>query len=105
NLKLKVKTIKKLDLLNVNQNYANHYPNQFDDPEIFNITKKKSRHLTFGTGIHTCLGAPLARMEGEIAINSLLNRYPDCKLKVDMDDLDWRPGMVVRGVKELPVTL
>lgn len=104
-LEFKGKSMNKGDLVIVILNSANHDPDQFDDPELFNITREKSRHLAFGTGIHTCLGAPLARMEGEIAINSLLNRYPDCKLKVDMDDLDWRPGMVVRGVKELPVTL
>lgn len=67
--------------------------------------REKSKHLAFGKGIHFCLGAPLARLEGEIAINSLLRRYPHFELQGNMEELEWRPGMIVRGVKEIPLSL
>ncbi|CAN7358986.1 cytochrome P450 [Paenibacillus sp. LjRoot153] len=105
NLEFKGKSITKGDLVIVALNSANHDPNQFQDPEIFDITRQKSQHLAFGTGIHLCLGAPLARLEGEIAITNLLKRYPQIKLKVDKNGLEWRPGMIVRGVKEIPLSL
>lgn len=101
----KGESIRKGDLVIVVLNSANHDPNQFKDPETFDITRQKSRHLAFGKGIHACLGAPLARLEGEIAITSLLKRFPNMKLNVDKDDLQWRDGMIVRGVKELPLSL
>lgn len=98
-------SIRKGDLVIVILNSANHDPNQFKDPEIFDITRQKSRHLAFGKGIHACLGAPLARLEGEIAINSLLKRFPNMALNANEDELEWRAGMIVRGVKKLPVSL
>ncbi|WP_240159886.1 cytochrome P450 [Paenibacillus aceris] len=105
NLEFKGKSFARGDLVIIALNSANHDPNRFDDPEIFDITRQKSQHLAFGTGIHLCLGAPLARLEGEIAIMSLLKRYPQIKLKVDKNELEWRPGMLVRGVKEIPLSL
>lgn len=101
----KGKQIKRGDLVVIALNSANHDPDQFKDPEVFDITREKSPHLAFGKGIHLCLGAPLARLEGEVAINSLLQRFPNIKLKVDKEKLEWRPGMIVRGVKELPLSL
>lgn len=86
-------------------NSANRDASQFENPDIFDITREKSQHLAFGKGIHLCLGAPLARLEGEIAINTLLRRYPHFKLQRDIDELEWRPGMIVRGVKEIPISL
>ncbi|MBA9028906.1 cytochrome P450 family protein [Peribacillus huizhouensis] len=100
----KGKEISKGDLVIIALNSANHDPNQFTDPEVFDITREKSPHLAFGKGIHLCLGAPLARLEGEIAISSLLQRFPQIKLRVDTNELEWRPGMVVRGVKEIPLS-
>ncbi|MGG0857471.1 cytochrome P450 family protein [Metabacillus fastidiosus] len=101
----KGKSINKGDLVIIALNSANHDPYQFKDPEIFDITREKSPHLAFGKGIHLCLGAPLARLEGEIAINSLLERFPNIKLAIDREELEWRPGMIVRGVKEIPLSL
>lgn len=98
-------SIHKGDLVIVILNAANHDPNQFKGPEIFDITRQKSRHLAFGKGIHACLGAPLARLEGEIAISSLLKRFPNMELNADKTELEWRAGMIVRGVKKLPVSL
>ncbi|TCP29923.1 cytochrome P450 [Scopulibacillus darangshiensis] len=72
---------------------------QFNDPEVLDITRKQNRHLAFGKGIHFCLGAPLARLEGEIAISTLLSRMPDLQLNIDPEKLEWRPGMLMRGLK------
>ncbi|NHM31954.1 cytochrome P450 family protein [Neobacillus terrae] len=105
NMEFKGKFIRRGELMIIALNSANHDPDQFNDPEIFDITREKSPHLAFGKGIHLCLGAPLARLEGEIAIKSLLERFPDMKLAVSKDELEWRPGMIVRGVKEIPLLL
>ncbi|RUT31868.1 cytochrome P450 [Paenibacillus zeisoli] len=101
----KGKEFKKGDLVIIALNSANHDPSQFESPDVFDITREKSPHLAFGKGIHLCLGAPLARLEGEIAINSLLKRYPNMKLNAEPGELEWRPGMIVRGVKEIPLLL
>ncbi|MNE55445.1 Cytochrome P450 [compost metagenome] len=101
----KGKEFKKGDLVIIALNSANHDPRQFESPDVFDITREKSPHLAFGKGIHLCLGAPLARLEGEIAIHSLLQRYPNLRLNAGIDELEWRPGMIVRGVKEIPLTL
>ncbi|MDN4602208.1 cytochrome P450 [Paenibacillus sp. F6_3S_P_1C] len=84
---------------------ANRDEAKFKDADVFDITREKSTHLAFGKGIHLCLGAPLARLEGEIAINTLIRRFPDMQLQADVNELEWRPGMIVRGVKEIPVQL
>lgn len=97
--------MKKGDLVVVALNSANRDPDKFAEPELFDIQREKSPHLAFGKGIHMCLGAPLARLEGEIAIASLLTRFPQMKLAVETSELKWRPGMIVRGVKELPLLL
>lgn len=104
-LEFKGASISKGDLVIVVLNSANHDPSQFNDPEVFDITREKSRHLAFGKGIHTCLGAPLARLEGEVAIRSFIKRFSNAKMRADSSDLQWRPGMIVRGVRELPITL
>lgn len=98
------KNIKRGELVVVALNSANRDPEKFDDPEIFDISREKSPHLAFGTGIHHCLGAPLARLEGKIAIGKLLQRFPNLRLRIPESELVWRPGMIVRGVKEIPVT-
>ncbi|MCG7379732.1 cytochrome P450 [Paenibacillus sp. ACRSA] len=84
---------------------ANRDEQQFPDADVFDITREKSPHLAFGKGIHLCLGAPLARLEGEIAVMTLLRRFPNMQLQADVDQLEWRPGMIVRGVKEIPLQL
>lgn len=99
------KQIHRGDVVVVALNAANHDPAKFDEPERFDPSREKNPHLAFGMGIHFCLGAPLARLEGEIAISSLLSRFADIRLAVDESELAWRPGMIVRGVKELPVSL
>ncbi|MFC9709503.1 cytochrome P450 [Paenibacillus sp. NPDC056933] len=84
---------------------ANRDEEKFKDADVFDITREKSSHLAFGKGIHLCLGAPLARLEGEIAINTLLRRFPNLQLQADVNELEWRPGVNIRGVKEIPIQL
>ncbi|ETP68320.1 cytochrome P450 family protein [Planococcus glaciei] len=104
-MEFKGKRFQRGDLVVVSLNAANHDPEKFNDPEVFDITREKSPHLAFGMGIHFCLGAPLARLEGEIAISSLLERFPKMRLAVNESELVWRPGMIVRGVKEIPLAI
>ncbi|MFY0528473.1 cytochrome P450 family protein [Archangium gephyra] len=82
---------------------ADHDPEQFAEPERFDITREPNRHIAFGFGIHFCLGAPLARLEGTIAINLLLKRMPRLRLAEDPARLRWRDGILVNGLQRLPV--
>jgi cytochrome P450 len=82
---------------------ADRDPERFPDPDALDITRTDNRHLAFGKGIHHCLGAPLARMEGQIAIDTLLRRMPGLWLQEPPESMSWRPGMVMRGLQGLPV--
>jgi cytochrome P450 len=82
---------------------ANSDPEHFAAPADLDITREENEHVAFGKGIHFCLGAPLARLEGQIAISTLLRRLPDLHLQGDAQDLKWRPGLILRGLQELPV--
>jgi cytochrome P450 len=84
---------------------ANRDESVFKMPEQFDITREPNRHLAFGLGIHFCLGAPLARMEGQIAFNKLLARFPNIRLAVPRDQIRWRASPVFRGLESLPVYL
>ena len=66
------------------------------------ITTANNRHLAFGQGVHYCLGAPLARMEGQIAINKLVKEFPKLRLATPPERLLWRRGIVLRGLEALP---
>ncbi|MET8845328.1 cytochrome P450 family protein [Streptomyces rubiginosohelvolus] len=83
---------------------ANRDPARFPDADRLDIMRDTTGHLGFGHGIHYCLGARLARMEGEIAIGSLLRRFPGIRRAVPAGDVQWRLGMV-RGLVSLPVIL
>ena len=78
-------------------------PHRFPDPDRLDISRDTTGHLAFGHGIHYCLGAPLARLEGQIAISTLLRRLPNLRLAVAADHLEWRSGMLLRGLSRLPV--
>ncbi len=82
---------------------ANHDGAQFPDPEVFDIGREPNRHLAFGTGIHACLGATLARLEGQIAFATLLARMPDLGLAIPRDEVEWRGATFLRGLTRLPV--
>jgi hypothetical protein len=81
---------------------ANRDPAVFDDPEKFDVTRKDLRPLSFGGGIHFCLGAQLARIEAAVVLETMLRRCPNLKL-LDSDNPKWRPSFVLRGLTELPV--
>ena len=83
---------------------ANRDESQFINPDTLDIGREPNRHLAFGQGIHFCLGASLARLEGQTAINTLLARTRDLQLAVDPTRLRWRSGLVLRGLKALPVS-
>ena len=82
---------------------ANRDERQFDRPDDLDITREPNRHLAFGQGVHYCVGAPLARLEGQIAINTLLRRFPDLRLAVPPQALRRRPGLGLRGLVSLPL--
>lgn len=84
---------------------ANRDPAQFDAPDTLDLGRANNRHLAFGMGMHYCLGAPLARLEAQIALNTLVQRAPGLRLAVPASALTWRPSFVVRGLQRLPVTL
>ncbi|MFK0254919.1 cytochrome P450 [Streptomyces sp. NPDC090445] len=82
---------------------ADRDPARFPDPDRLDITRQDNAHLAFGHGVHYCLGAPLARLEGQIAIGTALRRLPGLALAVAPDEIRWRPGGL-RGPVSLPVT-
>lgn len=82
---------------------ANRDPAVFDRPDLFDITRPAPPHLTFGGPIHYCLGAPLARMESEVALQTILARFPG--LQLASDDVEWLENHTVRGLKELRLTV
>jgi cytochrome P450 len=84
---------------------ADRDPDQFPDPDRLDIGRDTSAHLAFGHGIHYCLGAPLARMEAEVALGALLARFPRMSLAVPPRELRWRPVSPMNGLEALPVRL
>ncbi|MFF5933005.1 cytochrome P450 [Streptomyces sp. NPDC012508] len=82
---------------------ADRDPQRFPEPDRFDIRREPRGHLAFGHGIHYCLGAPLARLEGTIAIRTLLERFPRLELDPEGSPWEWMPGLLVRGVRHLPV--
>jgi len=93
--------VRRGDLVSIGQGAANRDPRQFTDPDALNIKRTPNRHLAFGHGIHFCVGAALARLEGPIAIQSVLRRMPG--LRLASTDVTWNPGFLLRSVKSLPV--
>jgi cytochrome P450 PksS len=83
---------------------ANRDERHFANPDALDLGREPNKHLAFGLGAHFCLGASLARLEGQIAINTLLRRTADLRLAVAPAALRWRRGLVLRGLEALPVT-
>jgi pimeloyl-[acyl-carrier protein] synthase len=81
---------------------ANRDPAQFSDPDRLDVARADNRHIAFGFGIHFCLGAPLARLEAQIALGTLLRRAPGLALATA--NPEWRESQVLRGLTALPVT-
>jgi cytochrome P450 len=82
---------------------ANRVERQFPNPDALDITRDPNKHLAFGLGTHFCLGAPLARLEAQLAINTLLRRLPDLRLVGAPETLRWRRGLILRGLESPPV--
>jgi len=82
---------------------ANRDPSRFPAPDVLDLGRDASGHMAFGHGIHYCLGAPLARLEGEIAFRALLTRFPGLSLAVPESSLRWRPSSLIHGLETLPV--
>jgi cytochrome P450 len=85
---------------------ANRDERHFEDPDVLDLARDPNRHLAFGRGgVHHCLGAPLARMEGQIALSALLRRFSGARLAMAPEDLHWRRGLFLRGLEKLPLVL
>jgi cytochrome P450 len=98
------KVLKVGDRVFAMSNSANRDGDQFSDPDNLDLTRTKNRHLTFGYGTHFCLGASLARLEGKIAINTFLQKFPDYKC-LDSQRLKWIDSFSMRGLVSLPAKL
>jgi cytochrome P450 len=97
-------TIRRGDSVIVILGAADHDPERFDAPDALDLTAERSaRHLGFGRGSHFCLGAPLARLEAEIALETLFRRLPGLRLGVAAGELRWRPVPLFRSLVALPV--
>ncbi|MFO7664391.1 MAG: cytochrome P450 [Chloroflexota bacterium] len=83
---------------------ANRDPAVFTDPDRLDVTRTPNPHLGFGKGPHYCLGAPLARLEAVIALNTLLRRLPNLRPAVALEELQWRTNPMFRSLESLPVT-
>ena len=99
------KVIRKGERVFVSLIAADTDPRGFVDPQRFDVTRpeKESRHLAFGRGIHYCLGAPLARLEGQIALGTLLKRLPSLRPAQELAELSWTQNLLARGVHSLKV--
>jgi cytochrome P450 len=82
---------------------ANRDPEAFPDPDRLDVRRGDNRHVAFGGGIHFCLGAPLARLEGQIAIGELVTRFPD--LEIDTEAAVLRDTVTLRGLTSLPASV
>lgn len=95
--------IRRGDAISVVLGSANRDASQFADADTFDIRRDPNRHLAFGHGIHYCLGAALARLEGRVAIHALIEQMPNLRLAVPANQLRWRTHPIMRGLQRLPV--
>lgn len=95
-------TMRKGEVVSMMLAAANRDPRVFPDPHRFDITRKNNNHIAFGSGIHFCLGAALARLEGPIAVETMIRRFP--KMRLELDNLTWKSDATLRGLDKLPVS-
>ncbi len=96
-------TIKKGEMVVASLLGANRDPSVFANPNDLDLGRTPNKHIAFGNGIHYCVGAPLARMEGAVAFEVLLKRLPNLALTVDADELEWNPTVLLHGMKRMPI--
>ncbi|GAA2241812.1 cytochrome P450 family protein [Streptomyces indiaensis] len=96
-------TIPEGEFVTISLGAAGRDPARYPDPDRLDITRAHTASVAFGHGIHHCLGAPLARLEGQIVLSRLFTRLPGLRLAVDADELRWRSSLMMRGLEELPV--
>jgi cytochrome P450 len=82
---------------------ADRDPARFSEPDVLDLSRDEGGHLALGHGIHFCLGAPLARLEGRVAFSRLFARFPELALAEPVDGLRWHSGLIMRGLHSLPV--
>lgn len=100
-LRIGDKAVRRGQIVNLLLGAANRDPAQFADPDRYDMMRGEIHQIGFGAGIHYCIGAPLARLEGQIALYTLVQRFPNLRLKIDR--LDWQEHPTFRGLKSLPV--
>ncbi|WP_328391454.1 cytochrome P450 [Nocardia sp. NBC_00416] len=96
-------TVRAGEAVFVHTQAANRDEAVFDDPEALDLTRQRNPHVAFGYGAHHCLGAQLARVELQVALEALLERFPALRLAAPLDEIPWKSGLLVRGPKELLV--
>ena len=96
------KQIRKRDAVMAVMASANRDPERFADPDQLDLRRENNRHLAFGWAAHFCFGAPLARIEGQVAFSTLLRRLPG--LRLEPVPLVWRQNLGLRGLTSLPVS-
>jgi pimeloyl-[acyl-carrier protein] synthase len=101
-VELRGKLLRKDDRLRWFISSANRDPEVFAHPETFDITRDPNPHVAFGSGVHHCLGATLARLEGQEAFKALAERFPT--LRMEAEELEYQPSITFRSLKSLPVT-
>lgn len=96
-------TIRSGDIVLLVLGSANRDAARFADPDTLDLTREPNKHLALGMGVHFCVGAPLARLEGEIALTKLFARFPNLRLAAPAKSLRWRRALAFRGLQRLPV--
>jgi cytochrome P450 len=102
-VEMRGKVLRKDDRIRWFMSAANRDPDAFPDPDTFNIFRQPNQHVAFGSGTHHCLGATLARVEGQEVFKALAERFPN--LRAETEDLAYQPSITFRSLKALPVTL
>ena len=102
-VEMRGKTLNKKDRIRWFISSANRDPEKFADPERFDITRWPNQHVAFGSGVHHCLGATLAQVEGQEVFKALAERFPGMRL--ENEPLEYQPSITFRSLKSLPVSL
>ena len=103
NVEMRGKVLRKDDRIRWFISSANRDPDAFPNPEAFDITRHPNQHVAFGSGVHHCLGATLARVEGQEVFKALVERFPNLRAQ-QAEELEYQPSITFRSLKSLPVT-